>query len=132
MGDIFFWIFMLIFELLIPAVMIIFGRMFTKSAPKNINYTFGYRTERSMKNKDTWVFAHKCIGKIWSSWGWVLLGISAVFMLVLLGRDVETVGHAGLVLTGVQLVALIIPIFIVEGKLKETFDNNGYRRNREW
>lgn len=132
MGDIFFWIFMLVFELLIPAVMIIFGRMFMKSAPKNINYAFGYRTDRSMKNKDTWNFAHKCIGKIWRNWGWVLLIISAVFMLVLLGRDIATVGNAGLVLMVVQLVFLVVPIFIVESKLKKTFDKNGYRRNREW
>ena len=132
MGDIFFWVFMLVFELLIPLVMIVFGRMFTKAAPKNINYAFGYRTDRSMKNKDTWVFAHKCIGRIWNRWGWVLLAVSAVFMLIFLGRDVETVGHAGMVLAAVQLAALVIPIFIVEGKLKKTFDKNGYRRNREW
>lgn len=131
MGDIFFWIFMLIFELMIPAVMIIFGRMFLKSAPRNINYAFGYRTQRSMKNKDTWVFAHKCIGKIWRNWGWVLLVISSVFMLVLLGRDIDTVGYAGLVLMGVQLSVLIVPIFIVESRMKETFDKNGYRKNRE-
>ncbi len=131
MGDFFFWIFMLIFELMIPAVMIIFGRMFWKSAPKNINYAFGYRTERSMRNKDTWVFAHKCIGKIWRDWGWVLLVVSAVFMLVFLGRAIDTVGYAGLGLSAVQLVVLIVPVFIVEHRLKETFDKNGYRKNRE-
>lgn len=131
MGDIFFWIFMLVCDLMVPAVMIIFGRMFTRSAPGNINYVFGYRTQRSMKNKDTWNFAHRCIGKIWQSWGLVLLGVSAAFMLLLLGRDVETVGYACLGLMVVQLGALAVPIFIVEHRLKETFDKNGYRRNRE-
>lgn len=131
MENIFFWFFMLFFELLIPATMIIFGRMFMKAAPKNINYAFGYRTERSMKNKDTWVFAHKCIGKIWRNWGCGLLPVSVVYMLFLYGKDVDTVGYVSLGLMAVQLAVMLIPIFIVEKRLKETFDKNGYRRNRE-
>ena len=50
-----FWIFMLIMVLLIPVSMIALGRLFWKSAPHNINSTFGYRTKRSMmseNNKD--------------------------------------------------------------------------------
>ena len=54
-----FWIFMLIMDLLLPFTMIGFGRYFTKKAPKEINSVFGYRTSMSMKNKDTWEFAHK-------------------------------------------------------------------------
>ena len=54
-----FWIYMLIMDLLIPTVMVLFGRAFLKKAPKEINYVFGYRTSRSMKNRDTWEFAHQ-------------------------------------------------------------------------
>ena len=35
-----------------------------KKAPKEINSVFGYRTSMSMKNKDTWEFAHKYCGKV--------------------------------------------------------------------
>ena len=58
-----FWIFMLIMDLLLPFAMIGFGRYFMKKAPKEINSVFGYRTSMSMKNKDTWEFAHKYCGK---------------------------------------------------------------------
>lgn len=58
-----FWIFMLIMDLLIPFTMIGFGKMFLKKAPDQINYVFGYRTSMSMKNQDTWVFAHHYCGK---------------------------------------------------------------------
>jgi hypothetical protein len=34
---------MLIMDLLIPVVMIGFGSYFAKNAPREINYTFGYR-----------------------------------------------------------------------------------------
>ena len=60
-----FWIFMLIMDMLLPVTMIYFGKQFMKNAPKEINATFGYRTTMSMKNKDTWEFAHKYCGKIW-------------------------------------------------------------------
>lgn len=53
-----FLIFMVIMLLLTPLTMIGFGKYFIKSAPKEINGAFGYRTSMSMKNKDTWQFAH--------------------------------------------------------------------------
>ena len=63
-----FWIFMLIMDLLLPFTMIGFGRYFMKKAPKEINSVFGYRTSMSMKNKDTWEFAHKYCGKVVCLW----------------------------------------------------------------
>ncbi len=33
-----FWIFMMVMELLIPLIMIIFGKLFSKKAPKEINH----------------------------------------------------------------------------------------------
>ena len=58
-----FGIFMLLMDLLIPLTMVVFGKMFMTKSPKNINAVFGYRTTMSMKNKDTWEFAHKYCGK---------------------------------------------------------------------
>ena len=68
-----FWVFMLIMVLLIPITMIVFGRLFSNKAPKDINYTFGYRTKRSMMNMETWKFAHEYIGKLWLICGLTLL-----------------------------------------------------------
>lgn len=47
------WFMMLGFNLLIPAVMLIAGKLFLKNLPKNINWIIGYRTGMSMKNEDT-------------------------------------------------------------------------------
>ena len=60
-----FWWFMLICDLIIPIVMLIGGRMMWKHCPKHINGIVGYRTARSMKNMDTWKFAHDYCGKLW-------------------------------------------------------------------
>lgn len=68
-----FWWFMFVFDLLIPALMIISGKMMWKHPPKTINGIIGYRTARSMKNRDTWKYAHDYCGRLWWKIGWVLL-----------------------------------------------------------
>ena len=57
------WLFMLCCNLLLPIVMIIGGVMMWKYPPKNINDFIGYRTYRSMKNMDTWIFANNYCGR---------------------------------------------------------------------
>jgi hypothetical protein len=123
-----FWIFMLIMNLLIPATMIGFGRYFMKKAPKEINAIFGYRTSMSMKNKDTWEFAHKYCGKIWYVCGMVMLPITVILMFLVIGKNEDCVGSIGGIICGVQLLPLIGSIFPTEIALKKNFDKNGKRR----
>ena len=103
---------MLIMDLLLPFTMIGFGRYFTKKAPKEINSVFGYRTSMSMKNKDTWEFAHKYCGKVWYVCGMVMLPITVIFMLLVIGKNEDCVGSMGGIICGVQLIPLIgsIPV----------------------
>ena len=123
-----FWIFMMIMDLLLPLTMIGFGRYFLKQAPGAINWVFGYRTEMSMKNKDTWEFAHNYIGKLWYRIGLILVPLSVIPMLFVLGKDKDTVGNLGAAISMLQLVFLIAPIFPTERALKKTFDKKGNRR----
>ena len=123
-----FWIFMLIMDLLLPLTMIGFGRYFMKNAPKEINSVFGYRTSMSMKNKDTWKFAHKYCGKVWYVCGMVMLPITVIFMLLVIGKNKDCVGSIGGIICGVQLIPLIGSILPTEIALKKNFDKNGTRR----
>ena len=102
-----FWLFMLIMDLLIPFTMIIFGAIFMKKAPDSINPVFGYRTTMSMKNRDTWEFAHQYCGKLWWILGITLLPITIIPFLFLLGKDNDRVGIVGGVLCLIQLIPLI-------------------------
>lgn len=124
-----FWIFMFVCAMLIPTTMIIFGVMFLRAAPKNINYVFGYRSSRSMKNRDTWEFAHKQIGALWKGLGIALLPCSAVIMLFFIGMDTESIGLNSVYIIFIQLIVMAFPIFIVEKKLKNTFDKYGHRKS---
>lgn len=122
-----FWIFMLVMDLLIPLTMIGFGHYFLKCAPKEINIIFGYRTTMSMKNRDTWDFAHKYCGKIWYIVGIVMLPFTVIPMLFVIGKDVDIIGNLGAVICFIQMIPLIGSIFPTEKALKKTFDRNGNR-----
>ena len=123
-----FWIFMMILDLLIPFTMIGFGKLFIKNAPGEINGFFGYRTSMSMKNKDTWEFAHHYCGKLWFMAGWIMLIASMIAMLPVIGKDSDCTGAYGGVVCFVQIVFLIGSIFPTERALRKKFDKNGVIR----
>lgn len=116
---------LLLFALLIPAVMVLFGILMKKSPPKEINAVMGYRTQRSMKTKQTWAFAHKYAGKLWICLGVPMLVASALLML-LLPYDSANVS---LVLVFVQFAVLVGSIAPVEHALKKNFDKYGWPKN---
>lgn len=99
-----------------------------KNTPKEINAVFGYRTSISMKNKDTWEFAHRYCGKLWYVCGLILLPITVIFLLLVIGKDTDYVGTVGGIICGAQLILLIGSIFSTEITLKKVFDKNGKKR----
>ena len=123
-----FWVFMFCCDLLIPLVMLFAGRMMQYHPPREINYILGYRTARSMKNRETWVFAHRECGRLWVRWGVLMLVPAAVIMLLLLGKEVPTVGTVGGIVTVLQMFPLLLSIAVIEKKLRRTFDENGVPR----
>ena len=123
-----FYIYMLLTSLLIPVIMLVFGWKFHRQAPKKINVWYGYRSARSMKNEDTWVFAHQHIGRTWMLVGAVLLVISVIPMIAVYGKDDDTVSVVSLVLLFVQMLPMIMSLIPTERALKKTFDENGIRK----
>lgn len=123
-----FWISMFCANLLIPLLMILFGVLFQKYPPKEINGAYGYRTTRSMKTQEAWDFAQNYFAKLWLRWGLALLPITILPMLFVLGKNQHTVGIVSGILCGVLCVLLCLPIFFVERALKQNFDENGKRK----
>ena len=123
-----FWLFMLFTDLLIPAMMIGFGRRFQKHPPRTIQSLDGYRTPRSMQNMDTWRFAHRYFGGLWLRWGLILLPLSVIPLLCVLGKPTAAVGTVGGIVCALQLLPLIGAIVPTERALHRTFDKNGFRR----
>lgn len=108
--------------------MLFFGVKFRKHAPKNINEIYGYRTSMSMKNKETWEFAHKYCGRLWIKLGGMMLIISVIIGIIgFMFYQIQD--SIALVLVTTQTIVLSISIFPVEKELKKNFDENGNRKN---
>ncbi len=126
------WIFMLVCNLLIPAVAIWYGRRFQANPPKEPNAWFGYRTARSMKSRDAWNFAQRKMGEVWGRWGFAMLPLAVVCQaLTLLCPDVEAMCMWSLPITVVEVALLLLSMLPVERALKENFDEHGHRRQKE-
>ena len=123
-----FWIFVLAMDLLIPGVMIGFGKAFMKNPPREINPGFGYRTPRSSKNQNTRDFAQREMGSVWYKWGRILLIPSVLPLLLVLGRVVATVGVVGAAVCLWQLIPMLGSMAVVEWALKKNFDKHGKRK----
>lgn len=123
-----FWIFMLVNNLAIPVLMIVFGWIFQKRPPKQINSLYGYRTKMSMLNMDTWMYAHQYLGKLWMQIGWVLLPLSFLVMMPVYGKGDSDVGITGGIVITVQVLILLLPVVCTERELLRTFDVDGRRK----
>ena len=116
-----FWLFMAICSILVPMSMVGIGWLFRNKAPDDINRVYGYRTKKSMQRKEAWAFAHKYIGKLWLVCGLIMLPVSIAVMLFVMGEDVDTVGAAGGILVGVQIIIMAGTIIPTERALKKLF-----------
>ena len=123
-----FWWFMFICDLLVPIIMIVCGRIMWKHYPKNINSVIGYRTVRSMKNIDTWKFAHDYYERLWWKIGWVMLIPSVIILFPFYNRSVNMIGIVGTILCVLQSVILILSISPTESALKRNFTDEGVQK----
>lgn len=123
-----FWWFLFGCDLLIPILMIIGGRMMWKHPPKNINGFMGYRTTRSMKNMDTWKFAHDYSGKLWWKLGWIILLPSIFVPIPFYNSADDEISVISLIVASVQIIVLIGSIYPTERALKNTFTESGLRK----
>lgn len=122
------WLILLGSNLLLPVMMLIFGLVLSKHPPKKINSVYGYRTRRSMKNMDTWLFGNQTMGQYWIRYSILGYFLTMVFMIVIMNESDDQMAMHSLILTTILLVWMIIPIFMTEKKLKLTFDEEGRRK----
>lgn len=123
-----FFIFMLIMALLIPITMISFGYYFKSKPVSVLTFGTGYRTKRSLQSKETWEYAQRIFGKLWFLCGVILLIISLVLFIFLYHKDIDQISWISIALIYVQIVGMLLPIPIIERKLKQNFDQEGHKK----
>lgn len=124
------WAILLADVFAVPAILLGFGWRFMKRPPQDIDGAYGYRTPMSMKNRDTWEFAHQVCGRVWWRAGWILLALSAALLAWMQTRPGggQTNWLLGILTALGEAAALLLTIIPVERALKKTFDQNGTRR----
>ena len=125
-----FGIFALFISVLIPLIMLGAGKWMRDYPPKDINWVFGYRTRRSMKNEDTWAFAHRHAGAMWMKVGTVMLIASLAFCFPFIGRSKDVMSIVMLILVPVQTVIIVLSVIPTERALKRTFTEDGIRKDK--
>ncbi len=122
------WWITFICALIIPSVMLCCGLFMWKRPPRKINAFIGYRTTKSMKNEETWKYAHNFCGKLWSAIGAATLMISAAAIGPFYNASEKTVAIVALVTGITQFAVLLTSLIPTEIALKLTFDNDGIKK----
>lgn len=120
-----FFIFLFICNMLVPLIMLLVGIGFSSHPPRTINGIYGYRTTRSMKSQEAWIFANMYCGVVWKKTGAVMCVLTAVPSALSWWLGENGQGVVSGVLVTLQCVVLILSIIPVEKALKENFDSNG-------
>lgn len=117
-----------VMTLLIPLIMMVLGWLFLHGFPKDRNSLIGYRTTLSMKNDDTWRFAHQYCGRLWLIMGLILFAVTTVFLVLSMNMAEETRAFVSGILMMIYVVPLLASVAATENALKKTFDTRGKRR----
>ncbi|MCR5110796.1 MAG: SdpI family protein [Ruminococcus sp.] len=111
------------FAVFTAAAFILAGIALVRNADMEINDTFGYRTQRSTQNKETWHFANVHSGKILIIGG--VIGLALIILTALIMEMIGVNKMAWLVGVILELVIVftVIPINMAstENQLKKRF-----------
>lgn len=115
-----------IFDFVIPIMLIIFGTYFRKKPIKRDSVLFGHRTPRAKQSEEAWNYAHQRLGPLWQKTGiilFVIIGIS-YFINPLAGEDLNRFHFI------LGVISVFIPSVMIETDLKRKFGDPGEEKER--
>jgi len=121
------WGIILIVVIVFGITMIGFGFLFERHSPKKINFIFGYRSLRSMKNQETWEYGNKLSGLLLSRLGIALFICSIAALIFVHGSSDTAIRNVGIVIVVVHALLIVISALATELALHKHFDKNGNR-----
>lgn len=104
---------------IIPVLILLLGFWMYKYPPKKINLFVGYRTNKSMKNKEMWDFAHKYCGKLWVILGLIMIVLTSILYFLVWLKVIIFTENILLIVELVEVSVLFISIPLVENRLKK-------------
>ncbi|EOO22476.1 MULTISPECIES: SdpI family protein [Bacillus] len=100
-------------SILIGIIFILAALILQKNPPTDINAAYGYRTKRSMKNKELWDAGNKYSAEVMNQNGFIMMLIGSVISILF------RYPHTTAVIMAVMLLLIIRLIIRVEKRLKK-------------
>ncbi|MED0991315.1 SdpI family protein [Bacillus nitratireducens] len=99
-------------SILIGIIFILAARILQKNPPTDINAAYGYRTKRSMKNKELWDAGNKYSAEVMKKNGYIMMLIGSAISILF------RYPHTTAVIMAVMLLLIIRLFMRVEKRLK--------------
>ncbi|MBR2283763.1 MAG: SdpI family protein [Ruminococcus sp.] len=116
----------------VPVIVAFCGQYLKKCSSREINDLTGYRSSRSRASREAWQFANDYCGRLWIRWSLISIIPSAAIAVIFC---IAVSGNAGIwaatVIELIQVMLILVSIAVVEGKLKQGFDENGKPKAKE-
>ncbi len=123
-----YWSLLSLAILVMPFLVLMMGLLRWLAPVKRINYYFGYRSWRSTRSKELWSYAQSFSGKVWTWVGAVLLVPGVVQCFVMAGKSMVYMAVAAICCIGVEIVAMLIAMAVIDLTLWIKFTWKGQRR----
>ncbi|MGA5715699.1 SdpI family protein [Bacillus bombysepticus] len=99
-------------SILIGTIFILAAIVLQKNPPTDINAAYGYRTKRSMKNKELWDAGNRYSAEVMKQNGFIMMLIGGVISILF------RYPHTIIAIMVVMLLLIILLFIQVENKLK--------------
>ena len=114
--------------LLGPLVILVLGVLYLIAAPKEANYTTGYRCFFGMGSVQAWRFTQRLAGIVWAALGLIL----SIIAMVNVGKLVETELMDSMFLAGKfilgQAATVFVSVLCINAVVFARYDRKGIRR----
>lgn len=117
--------------LVIPVVMLVLGLIGLICPPKEANWLIGYRTRRAMGTEESWFFAQKLRGILWSVFGLIMLIPSVVVRSLMKSASLDYMCRMVITYCLVQTGILLLTILVMRIVMLARYDRQGNRRKQK-
>lgn len=117
--------------LILPVLMLVTGVISLVCPPKEANWIIGYRTRRAMGTDESWFFAQKLRGILWSACGLILLIPSLVVRGMMKEGTMDFVLRMTITYCLIQAAVLLLCLLAMRIVMVVRYDRFGNRRGRK-
>ena len=113
-----------------PILLLALGAAYLLAAPKEANYSFGYRCYHGMGSVEAWRYTQRMAGLIWAGLGAVLTIVMFITTAAYGGKELITLIDSAVTSLIWELVLTVVSCIAINGFVVFHFDRNGSRRRR--